>query len=510
MRDNQIPSEASSLWQADRKIATYPLLDQDLMVDVGIVGGGITGIVSAYLLAKEGKKVALLEAGRLLEGTTGYTTAKISSQHGAIYQELIKVHGEEKAKLYYDANEEALQFIPSLQEEESIACDLTTEDAYLYTTEENNMELLEKEEQAYKKLGINGGEATDEVDLPYSIKKALVIRNQAQFDPVKFTSGLLPSILENGGLIFEQTRAVRVKGANEPSIVTEHGHSITCKDVIISSHFPFNDEQGAYFSRLHAQRSYSIAVKPVKTPPKGMYLSVDSPSRSLRQAKDTDGTPLLLIGGQGHTAGKNEDSTFANYEKLKDYGSEAFGITSVPYHWSAQDLITLDKVPYIGQMVTGKKHVWVATGFAKWGMSNGAVAALLLKDLILGNENHYADLFDPTRSELKKGATSFIKENADVAKELVKGKAHRVNLSADDLAPDEGSIVLHDGKKAGAYRDKTGELHIVKPTCTHMGCDVEWNDAERTWDCPCHGSRFSHTGSVMEGPAVKPLKRFED
>ncbi|GAQ18989.1 gamma-glutamylputrescine oxidoreductase [Oceanobacillus picturae] len=362
MRDiNQIPSEARSLWQEDRRIATYPPLDKDLIVDVVIVGGGITGLVSAYLLAKEGKKIALLEAGSLLEGTTGYTTAKISSQHGPIYKEIMKIHGKEKAKLYYEANEKALKYIRKLQEEENIACDLTTEDAYLYTTNDKNLEILEKEEQAYDALGINGGEATAEVDLPYTVKKALVLRNQAQFDPVKFLQGLLPSIKNNGGWIFEHTRAVSVKGSDEPTVKTEKGHKIKCKDVLVSSHFPFNDEQGAYFSRLHAQRSYSIAVKPVKTPPKGMYLTVDSPSRSLRQATDPNGEPLLLIGGQGHTAGKNDDSTFANYEALKNYGEEEFGIASIPYRWSAQDLVSLDNVPYIGQMITGKKHVWVAT-----------------------------------------------------------------------------------------------------------------------------------------------------
>lgn len=510
MRDiNQIPSKARSLWQEDRRIATYPPLDKDLIVDVVIVGGGITGLVSAYLLAKEGKKIALLEAGSLLEGTTGYTTAKISSQHGPIYKEIMKIHGKEKAKLYYEANEEALKYIRKLQEEENIACDLTTEDAYLYTTNDKNLEILEKEEQAYDALGINGGEATAEVDLPYTVKKALVLRNQAQFDPVKFLQGLLPSIKNNGGWIFEHTRAVSVKGSDEPTVKTEKGHKIKCKDVLVSSHFPFNDEQGAYFSRLHAQRSYSIAVKPVKTPPKGMYLTVDSPSRSLRQATDPNGEPLLLIGGQGHTAGKNDDSTFANYEALKNYGEEEFGIASIPYRWSAQDLVSLDNVPYIGQMITGKKHVWVATGFAKWGMSNGVVAALLLKDLILEKENRYAALFDPTRTELKKGASSFIKENTDVAKELVKGKAHREDKTVEELERDEGSIVVHNGKKAGAYRDKAGNIHVIKPTCTHMGCDVEWNDAERSWDCPCHGSRFSYTGSVIEGPVVKSLKKME-
>ncbi|WP_042224897.1 FAD-dependent oxidoreductase [Oceanobacillus manasiensis] len=507
---NQIPNEGRSLWQIDKQIAAYQPLDKDMIIDVVVVGGGITGLLSAYLLAKEGKRVAVLEADRLLEGTTGYTTAKISSQHGPIYHELMEIHGEEKAKLYYEANEEALNFLRTIVEKEGIDCGLITEDAYVYTTNNKNVEVLEKEEQAYQTLGIDGRDATEEVELPYPVKKALVLRNQAQFDPVKFAEGLLPVIEANGGCIFEQTRVTSVRGIDEPTVTTENGHKLKCQDVIIASHFPFNDEQGAYFSRLHAQRSYSIAVQPAKNPPKGMYLAVDSPSRSLRHATDTNGDPLLLIGGQEHTAGKNRGDTFANYEQLMKYGEKNFGVNSIPYRWSAQDLVTLDKVPYIGQMTSGKKHVWVATGFAKWGMSNGVVAALLLKDLILENENRFASLFDPRRSEIKKGATSFVKENVDVAKELVKGKAHRENKTVEELGLDEGSIVVHHGKKAGAYRDKEGQLHVIKPTCTHMGCDVEWNNAERSWDCPCHGSRFSHTGSVIEGPAVKPLKSMKE
>lgn len=508
---HHVPRYPKSLWRDIQGLPEFPVLTEDFEADVTIVGAGTTGLTAAYLLSKQGVKVALIEAGRILDGTTGYTTAKISSQHGAIYDDLITNFGLEKARLYYEANEEALAFIRKTAEDLDIDCDLTTEDAYAYTTENKNVSTFEKELKAYQDIGINGGEALNEIELPYSVEAALVIRNQAQFHPVKFFAGLIPSIEENGGRIFEQTRAAKVKGSKNPSIETTDGHTINSRHVIVSSHFPFNDEEGLYFSRLHAERSYTLAVTTEKKPPKGMYLSVDSPGKSLRYAKSADGSDLMILGGEGHTAGKNKENTFNNYERLREYGEKHFGITSIPYRWSAQDLITLDKVPYIGPAVTGKPNVFVATGYAKWGMSNGVAAALLLSDLVQGKDNRFADLFDPRRTKIKKAdALSFFKENMDVGKELVAGKLHRKDRKLEELENDEGALVTQKGKKIGAYKDEDGRTHMVSTTCTHMGCDVEWNNAERSWDCPCHGSRFSYDGSILEGPAVTPLKNLDN
>ncbi|WP_026702225.1 FAD-dependent oxidoreductase [Salibacterium aidingense] len=506
-----LPVYPRSLWRESEDVPSFPKIEEDLSVDVTIVGAGITGFTAAYLLAMEGVNVALVEAKNVLEGTTGYTTAKISSQHGLIYEDLIRTFGEEKAQLYFQANEKALSFIHRTAEKRQIDCDLRTDDVYLYTSREENRKQVEKEAKAYEKLGINGGSAASEIDLPYQVKEALVLRNQAQFHPVKFCRGLVRSIQDNGGLIFEQTRVVDIHHKDKPEIKTAQGYRVQSSQVIVSSHFPFNDSDGKYYSRLHAERSYVLAVRPRSPIPKGMYINADSPVRSLRSAPMEDGEDLLLIGGESHPVGKHEENTSQKYQKLKEYGEKYFGIEAIPYRWSAQDLVTLDKVPYIGPMVSGKENVLVATGYAKWGMSNGIIAGSILSDHVLQRENEYSSLFDPTRKKRKReDIVSFVKENTDVGKELVKGKLKQSQKGLKELEHDEGAVVEWNGKKAGAYRNQKGELFLVDTTCTHMGCEVVWNDGERSWDCPCHGSRFSYTGEVIEGPAAKPLEPFTE
>ncbi|WP_280770793.1 FAD-dependent oxidoreductase [Salipaludibacillus daqingensis] len=504
----EIPMNSKSLWHENDKRHSFPILQDHISTDVTIIGAGTTGITSAYLLAKQGIKVTLIEAGKILDGTTGYTTAKVTSQHGPIYQDLLHDFGKNNAKLYYEANEEALTFIRKTVKEQNIECDLSSENALLYTTNEKNITKLIDEEKAYKTLGIDGGIVNLGSDLPFRVVKALMMRDQLQFNPVKFFAGLIPTILKNGGRIFEHTRASHVKDKNIPSVKTTAGHTIKSNYVLVSSHFPFNDQDGLYFSRLHVERSYCLAVKTRKNPPRDMYLSIDHPSRSLRYAKSETGESLLLVGGEGHKSGKNYGKTTEHYERLKQYTEENFGVEAIPFRWSAQDLKTLDNIPYIGPISSGKDNVLVATGYGKWGMSNGVAAAMILSDRLMGKKNRYSDLFDPRRSEKKKtNAATFLKENMDVGKEFIGGKLHRPNKDVDQLSIDEGAIVHYNGNKVGAYKDSKGELHLVETTCPHMGCDTSWNDAERSWDCPCHGSRFSYTGEILEGPAVKPLKQ---
>lgn len=509
--NGKIPKFSRSLWRAYPPLPSFQPLREDLITDVTIVGAGITGITTAYLLAKEGVQVALLDAGKVIDGTTGYTTAKISSQHGLIYNELIRTIGEDAAKMYYNANQDALSFIRKISDELNIDCELTSQHAYVYSTSSTTEKKIEKEAKAYERLGLHGGyAASNEIELPFEWKNALVMRNQAQFHPVKYLHVLLDEFIRLGGKVYEQTRAEEIDN-QQPLVKTAEGHQIKSEHVIVSSHFPINDFDGLYFSRLHTERSYALAVRVRSEIPDGMYISADNPTRSLRHSFSPEGEKLLLLGGEGHPVGQSKLETLENYEKLAEFGDHFFGgITEIPYRWSSQDIVTLDKVPYVGQMRTGNNNVLVATGYAKWGMTNGTAAALLLKDLILIQTNPYKELFDPSRSEWKPASVkSFVKENANVAKELVKGKVKRQDQLLEDLGQDEGALVMVDGKKVGAYRDSSGQCHLVHPTCTHMGCDVEWNNAERSWDCPCHGSRFNYKGEVIEGPAVKDLSEFK-
>ncbi|KAB8136243.1 FAD-dependent oxidoreductase [Gracilibacillus oryzae] len=501
-----------SLWQQNRDINSYAAHQQDSQTDVLIIGGGIAGIITAYQLSKADRKVTLIEAHRLLEGVTGYTTAKVTAQHGMIYSKLMKTFNAETARLYYDANMEAINFFRETIEELNIDCDFEDKDAYIYADSTQSKKLLEKEIDAYKAINIDGGMAEVEASFPIKAELAAVMRNQAQFHPVKFLAPLINEIEKNGGKIYENTRAMEFIDHKNPAIRTENGSTISANYAIVTSHFPFNDMDGTYFARMDFSRSYVIGAKaPDSVIPDGMYISADQPKRSIRSAVDTNGERILLLGGDSHRVGMSKTKTMEHYENLAEFGDKFFDITEILYRWSSQDMTTLDTVPYIGQMVTGNEKILVATGFHKWGMTAGALTGMMLTDQILGRENRYASVFDPTRSKLKgSDAASFLKDNATVAKELVSGKLERPEKRLDELENDEGATVKIDGKRAGAYKDKNGQIHAVDPTCTHMGCETHWNDAERSWDCPCHGSRFSYTGKVIHGPATKPLKKWNN
>ncbi len=501
-----LPSSLEPYWRTSVTLPSFPKLTEDINVDVAIVGGGISGITTAYLLVKEGLKVALIESDRLLNGTTGHTTAKITAQHDLIYDEFINHLGEEKAKLYYEACMEALHFIKSTVKEQNIDCDFTEQDAYIYTNSSSSFNKLINEWKAYEKLGIDGA-FVETIPLSIPVKAAVVMKNQAQFHPLKYLTKLVDVIVQKGGMMYEHTTAADIEQGETLTIITRDKKRITCKHVIVCSHFPFYDG-GFYFSRMYAERSYVLAVQTAQDYPGGMYLSADNPKRSIRYAMMND-QKLILIGGENHKTGQGVP-TIQHYKALQSFASEVFTVTSIPYRWSAQDLTTLDKVPYIGNMTTNTPNIYVATGYRKWGMTNGTVAGLLLTDLIMNRENRYRDLYTPSRFYTDPSVKHFITQNLDVAKHLVEGKIEVVVRTPEDLANGEGAVVLVNGKRAGAYKDENGTLSIVDTTCTHMGCEVEWNSGDRTWDCPCHGSRFSIHGDVIEGPAKQSLNKIND
>jgi glycine/D-amino acid oxidase-like deaminating enzyme/nitrite reductase/ring-hydroxylating ferredoxin subunit len=502
-----MPQFPEPFWRANMELPSFPKLENDIEVDVSIVGGGIVGITAAYLLRKEGMKVALIDAGRVLTGTTGHTTAKITAQHGLIYHELIEHFGLEKARAYYEASMSALHFIHDTAARNQIECDFTHEDAYLYTNTDSYISKLEKEMKAYETLGIQG-DYRDSIPIDIPVKAAVKMNAQGQFHPLKYLKKLLEECVKHGAQIFENTTAVDVDYGNEINVLTRNGHKMTCKQLVIASHYPFYDGLGFYFARMYPERSYLLAVKPQKTFSGGMYLMVEKPTRSLRYTLYNN-EKILLVGGERHKTGQGI-STIQHYEALQKYTEQTFGINEFLYRWSAQDWTTLDKVPFIGRITSEKPNIYVATGFRKWGMSNGTAAALLISDLILERPNPYKELFTPSRFKADPSVKTLIRENADVAGHLLKGKWEFPVRTVDDLQADEGSVIRVNGKRAGAYKDKNQNVYMVDTTCRHMGCEVEWNSGDRTWDCPCHGSRYSVTGEVLEGPAKHPLKKVEE
>ncbi|MFC4618472.1 FAD-dependent oxidoreductase [Camelliibacillus cellulosilyticus] len=507
MTSERIPQHPESYWMETLDLPEFDSLKDDISVDVAIVGGGITGVTAGYLLTQEGLSVALVDAGRLLNGTTGHTTAKITAQHSLIYDELIQHAGKNKARLYYEANHEALDFMRKTTADLRINCDWQDEDAVVYATTERYAEKLEKEYRAYQALNV-AGELGDRIPFDnIKIERALKMTRQAQFHPVKYLQRLVRAMLDKGAKIYENTTAVDVEKGHKPAVITREGFRVKCRYVLSCSHFPFYEWQGLYFTRMYAERAYVIAAKASKPYPGGMYISAESPTQSLRSVK-INGEDMVLVVGENHKTGQGKD-TLEHYQALESFGRDTLGISEPIYRWSAQDLYTLDKIPYIGELTSAYPEVLVATGYKKWGMTTGTAAALLLRDIVLDRDNRFRSLFAPSRFYADPSLKKFLLINGDVAKHLIQGKFDRPDRAPDELSNGEGAVVTVHGKRAGAYKDDDGKLFLVDTTCTHMGCELEWNHGDRTWECPCHGSRFSYDGEIVEGPAEKPLKRLE-
>jgi len=493
-------------WLASTAATDYPSLTEDVTVDAAVIGGGITGILCAYLLKRAGLTVALAEADRLAQGATGHTTAKITSQHGLIYRKIEQQMGRTAAQQYAEANETAVQEFARIIEEEKIDCDFAPQSAYLYTERDGYVEKIEAEAKLAGELGI-AATVTDKIDLPLAVKAVLCFANQAQFHPRKFLLPLAEKVPGNGSYIFEQTRIVDIDDDRNYLLKTAAGNKIKAEKVIIASHYPCYNKSGLYFTRIYQGRSYVVAVKAQQPYPGGMYITAEEPGRSFRSLPTEEGE-LILVGGEHHKAGQGVD-TREHYRALAQYALDIFPAAEIYYHWSTQDCITLDGVPYIGYFLPSTPNLYLATGYQRWGMTNSMVAAMLLRDLITKGENPWQDVYNPSRQTLPAAVKPFFTVNLNVASELIKGKLSTAP-SGVEIKPGEAKVIMVDGNKVGAYRDLEGTLHLVDTTCTHLGCELRWNAAELSWDCPCHGSRFSFEGEVIEGPAVKPLQRGKE
>ncbi len=495
-----------SYWIASTPKPNYPTLNEDINVDVAIVGGGLAGISCAYLLKKEGLKVAVLEAGHIAKGTTGHTTAKLTSQHELIYSKLINQMGGELAQQYADANETAIHEIKRIAEDNNIDCDYTIQAAIAYTQQNEYIQKISDEVKAASSLGIKASYIED-IPFPIPIKAAIRFDNQAQFHPLKYLLALSKTIPNNDCHIFEQTRAVDIEEGDNYIITTAQGKKVTAKKVIIASHYPFYNKHGMYFTRIYPERSYIVAIRAKEKYPGGMYINTEDPARSLRH-QQTENGELILVVGDSHKTGQGID-TVKHYEALIDFARDVFTVEDIPYRWSTQDCMTLDGIPYIGHYTSNTPNLYIATGFQKWGMTNSMVSAMLLRDLIVKGKSSWQDVYNPSRQTILASAKSFVVENFNVAEQLIDGKLDSPPEDID-IRPGEGKVLKINGKRAGAYMDEEGKLHIVNTTCTHMGCELNWNSAERSWDCPCHGSRFSYEGKIIEGPASQPLSMAND
>jgi len=443
-----------SLWFEGRDAVARPPLDRDIAADVVVVGAGIVGLTTAFLLEREGMDVTVLEMRRVAAGATGYNTAKLSSLHGLTYTKLESSLGRDKARLYGEANEAGIARVFELAADLEIACGLRRKPNYTYAEDASDLDRVREEAELAGGLGLPAS-YVEELDLPYPVAGAVRFDDQAEFHPVRYLDGLAGALR---GPVYEDTLAT---GIGSGRVHTARGPRVSAEHVVVATHLSFLD-RGLYFARCHPERSYVVAGR-VADPPAGMYLSTESPAHSIRAHGD-----WLLVGGESHKTGQADAAE--RFARLSAWAGERFDLEP-ELRWATQDQMPVDGVPYVGRHDPVSPNLWVATGFKKWGLAMGSAAAELLAAQIAGRDHRWAELFDPSRLRPRAGALTFVKENANVAYHFVADRA----------------------RKHGA------------PRCTHLGCLLDWNDAERSWDCPCHGSRFAESGEVIEGPAVARL-----
>lgn len=475
-----------SIWHRTAKLPTRPPLEGNLTVETAVIGGGLAGVLTAALLAGAGVKTAVLEADRVGSGQTGGTTAKVTAQHGDIYCRLEESLGGEAAALYAEANQKAIKQYEELILKRNISCGWERLPAWLYSQSDENE--LAREAEAQRRAGLPSV-FTKDAGLSFPTKGAVRCEGQAQFHPLKF----LFSLAEN----LEIYEGTRVLEAEENQLRTSGG-LVRAEHIVFACHFPFVNAPGYYFLRMHQERSYVVALRGGPQL-EGMYYSVDPGGLSLRSAGE-----YLLVGGGGHRTGENKDG--GKYEALSRSAGLLFPEAEEAARWSAQDCMTLDGVPYIGQFSASTPNWYVATGFGKWGMTHSMVAAQLLRDQILGRENPYAGIFSPQRFTPAASAGQLLSNGLHAVRDLGRELLAPARGAVETLPPGRGGVVELEGRKVGVYRTADGEAYIVDIRCPHLGCQLEWNPDEKSWDCPCHGSRFDERGRLLSGPAQQDLR----
>ena len=484
----------------------FKTLDTNISCDVCIIGAGMFGLSTAYYLSKKGLNVVVLDKSSIGSKASGYTTAKITSQHGLIYDYLIKFFSRDIAEKYLNANEQAIKNIKNIIDNENIECDYEVQSNFVYANKQEEIDKIKQEVQAVKSLGLDA-QFVEHLAVPFENYGSIMFPNQAQFHPRKYMLGLCNSILQNSGQIYTNTTVHDIKKENGYYETYTSEHTVKAKNVVLASHYPFINFPGFYFTKMYQETSYVIGVDTKTDLFDGMYITAQAPTYSFRTAMFGDKN-LLLIGGTNHKTGADNVTVNSTYEILEQKAKELYPNCEILYRWNTRDCITLDKVPYIGEFSSLMPNMYVGTGFNKWGMTSSNVAANIVADKILGIENRYEEAFTSTRLKpiknieemknmLKQTATSLVVEKLKIPDDTIK-----------DIENDNGKIIEIEGNKIGLYKDISGNLYAIKPSCTHLGCSLVWNNVDKTWDCPCHGSRFDYTGKNIYDPAFKDLEMY--
>lgn len=501
---------SASVWLDPATRPEFPSLTTHEHADVCIVGAGMAGLTTAYFLTKAGKSVIVVDAGPVFSGETERTTAHLTTVLDKRYFELERLQGEDAARLAAESHAAAIDTIEDIVRNEYIDCDFERVDGYLFNGPDQPPDLLDRELAAARRAGLSGAGIVDRVPWPsFDTGRALRFPHQAQFHPLKYLGALAKAIVRDGGRIFTGTHVTKIHGGESARVETQGGNIVTCGAIVMATNTPVNDRLVVH-TKQAAYRSYVLGVVvPVGTVPKALYWDTSDPYHYIRLAGTKAGgaasaQEILIVGGEDHKTGQADDAE-VRYAKLEQWTRERFPMaTEICFRWSGQIMESVDGLGFIGRNPLDHDNVYVVTGDSGTGMMHGTIAGLLITDLIHGRGNPWTNLYSPSRITLG-AAKDFARETLNMASQyadwLTAGDVEKEQL----IACDSGAIVRHGLGKVAVYRDADGAFHECSAVCPHLGAIVAWNHAEKTWDCPAHGSRFDRMGAVLHGPANTDL-----
>lgn len=505
---NGVPRDAAtqSIWQKhiSRIADGETSFNSNQVYDVLIVGAGITGLTTALLLQEAGKKCIIAEAHTIGFGTTGGTTAHLNTFLDNSYNYIEKDFGEDKSKLVAQACKEAIDTVAYFVDRYQINCDFEYKKGYLFAENEKEADELDKILEASQRAGTSV-HTVNEIPVSLNFNKAIAFDQQAQIHPLKYIFKLAEEFLKLGGVVLQNTMIRSTEKSGDHHLAVADNTSVNTRKIVYATHIP--PGINLLHFRCAPYKSYVLGIKlSHENYPSDLAYDLKDPYHYFR-TQEIDGQKYLILGGDDHKSGQADPEE--SYRSLENYAREHYQVSSIDYKWSAQYFVPADGLPYIGKLPGFDEDVFVATGFSGNGITIGSIAGKILRDLIIDNTSRYADLFAPGRIKPIAGFTEFVKENSNVAYRFVADRISVKELDSLNQIPfDEGRIVEYKDEKLAIYKSAAGEVHALSPVCTHAGCIVSWNKAEKSWDCPCHGARFDIEGNVLTGPASKELKKI--
>lgn len=499
---------STSVWMATASVPVFSPLPGDTDTTVCVIGSGIAGLTTAYLLSRDGKQVVLIDAMGIGAGETGRTTAHFFPPD-EWYAGIEDSFGREKTRLVADSFNKATNLVESIVKKEQIDCEFERLDGYLFALPGNGFKELDKEVQAACRAGVDAEPLPQVPNLSFNTGPCIRYKNQAQFHPLKYLSGLAQAFVRNGGKLYGDTRAFSIDGDNDVQVVSTNHGKIRANSVVVATNTPFNDRVVMH-TKQAGYRTYVIGMRvPKASVPRILLWDTGDPYYYVRlETPDPNADhEILVVGGADHKVGQDTHPEHC-YDEIEQWVRERFAMAqSVEYRWSGEVMEPSDGPAYLGRNPMDDKNVYIITGDSGNGMTHTTIGAMLVTDLIMGRDNPWVSIYDPARKVMH-GISDFVTEQADTLSQYSEWATGGEVESAHEIAAGEGAIVRHGTHKLAIYRDEQGELHALSAKCTHLGCIVHWNSAERSWDCPCHGSRFDVKGQVLHGPAPTALKEM--